>query len=78
MNKLQLNLDDLSVQSFTADASFSANGTAYGQADTLFQCPIPTPPEVYTDDDKTCQYTCDCPIRTPPEIYTDDDKTCKC
>ena len=78
MNKLQLNLDDLAVQSFSTGTASDPEGTVHGQADTNLHCPVPTPPEIYTDDDKTCAYTCDCPYPTPPEIYTDDDKTCKC
>lgn len=64
MNKLRLQLDDLTVESFDTVAAPREKGTVFGEqctCDTACTCPgCPTCPD-------TCQHTCE---------YTCDDATC--
>lgn len=63
MSKLNLNLDDLTVDSFSTDGSPEPRGTVVGQAETyeLVSC---YDTGCNTCDDytcnNTCDYTCDC------------------
>ncbi len=67
--KLQLNLEDLSVDSFDTTSTQKAKGTVFGEQCTCYtNCTCPGCPTcdrtcpntcAYTCDDNTCAYTCD-------------------
>lgn len=76
MNKLQLNIDDLSVDTFQAGPVAAASGTVHGQAPTKKCNDLTDNPDiciltndtgcnVFTDDEPGC-----------PILITDDDPEC--
>src|SRR5215218_8064679 len=90
MNKLKLNLDELSVESFDTTRRERAKGTVFGEQCTCYtQCTCPGCPTcdatcnatcaatcAYTCDDATCGGTCDCSYDTC-EYCTINDATCR-
>jgi hypothetical protein len=70
MNKLSLNLDDLSVDTFQAGPVSAAQGTVHGQALTK-NCPTKNC-DGFTDDPDICIVTND----TGCNVFTDDEPGC--
>jgi len=75
-NKLSLNLEDLSVDSFDTTATQKAKGTVFGEQCTCYtNCTCPGNPTC----DATCAYTCDdatCP--QCPTCAASCNGTCNC
>jgi hypothetical protein len=60
MNKLKLNLDELSVESFDTTKSEKSKGTVFGEQCTCYtQCTCPGCPTCDGTCPATCPYTCD-------------------
>ena len=87
MNKLKLNLDELSVESFDTTRNEKATGTVFGEQCTCYtQCTCPGCPTcdatcpatcAYTCDDASCGGSCDCTYDYTCEGCTQYDATCR-